>query len=52
MLMIFLSVIVSSSAIAMVKYIFHDKFSMTDMGPLHFFLGLAITWDDYGIKIS
>jgi hypothetical protein len=42
----------SASAIALVKYILHDRFSMTDMGPLHFFLGLEISQDDFSIKIS
>jgi hypothetical protein len=32
----------SVSMIASVKGILHDRFSMTDMGPLHFFLGLEI----------
>jgi hypothetical protein len=42
----------SSSAIALVKDIFHDRFSMMDMGPLHFFLGLEIIQDASGIKLS
>jgi hypothetical protein len=32
----------SASAIYTVKGIFHDRFSLKDMGPLHFFLGLEI----------
>jgi hypothetical protein len=43
---------ISSSAIALVKYISHDRFSMTNMGPLHFFLGLEISQDASNIKIS
>jgi hypothetical protein len=39
-------------AISLVKYILHDMFSMTDMGPLHFFLGLEISQNASGIKIS
>jgi hypothetical protein len=42
----------STSAIAAVKRILHDKFLMTDMGPLHFFLGLKIIHDASGIKLS
>jgi hypothetical protein len=33
----------STSAIAAVKRILHDRFFMTDMGLLHFFLGLEIS---------
>jgi hypothetical protein len=42
----------SNSSIVVVKGIFHDKFMMTDMGPLHYFLGLEISQDASGIKIS
>eukprot|EP00253_Pinus_taeda_P031817 PITA_31817 len=42
----------SSSAIATVKRALHDRFLMTDMGPLHFFLGLEISQDATGIKLS
>jgi hypothetical protein len=33
----------STLAISVVKRILHDRFLMTDMGPLHFFLGLEIS---------
>jgi hypothetical protein len=42
----------STSTIAAVKRILHDRFLMTDMGPLHFFLGLEISQDASGIKLS
>ena len=42
----------SSSIIASVKDILHDRFSMTDMGLLHYFLGLEISQDASGIKLS
>eukprot|EP00253_Pinus_taeda_P003369 PITA_03369 len=42
----------STSAIATVKRALHDRFLMTDMGPLHFFLGLEISQDATGIKLS
>eukprot|EP00253_Pinus_taeda_P035682 PITA_35682 len=42
----------SVSAIAAVKRALHDRFLMTDMGPLHFFLGLEISQDATGIKLS
>jgi hypothetical protein len=42
----------STSAIVVVKMILHDKFLMMDMGPLHFFLGLEISQDASGIKLS
>jgi hypothetical protein len=41
-----------TSAIAVVKRILHDRFLMTDMGPLHFLLGLEISEDASGIKLS
>jgi hypothetical protein len=41
-----------ASAIVVVKDILHDRFSMMDMGPLHFFLGLEISQDASGIKLS
>jgi len=41
-----------ASTIGLVKYILHDRFSMMDMGPLHFFIGLEISQDASGIKIS
>jgi hypothetical protein len=42
----------STSVIVAVKRILHDRFLMTDMGPLHFFLGLEISQDASGIKLS
>jgi hypothetical protein len=42
----------STSAIALVKDILHDRFSMTDTGSLHFFLSLEISEDASGIKLS
>jgi hypothetical protein len=42
----------STLAIVAVKRILHDRFLMTDMGPLHFFLGLEISQDASGIKLS
>jgi hypothetical protein len=42
----------STSVIVAVKRILHDMFLMTDMGPLHFFLGLKISQDASGIKLS
>eukprot|EP00253_Pinus_taeda_P036179 PITA_36179 len=46
--------IIGSSAlsIATVKRALHDRILMTDMGPLHFFLGLEISQDATGIKLS
>jgi hypothetical protein len=41
-----------TSMIFAVKRIMHDSFLMTDMGPLHFFLGLEISQDALGIKLS
>jgi hypothetical protein len=40
-----------TSVIVAVKKIMHDKFLMTDMGPLHFFLGVEIIQDASGIKL-
>jgi hypothetical protein len=42
----------SSSSTILVKEILHVRFSMKDMGPLNFFLGLDISQDVSGIKIS
>jgi hypothetical protein len=42
----------STSTIVAVKRILHDWFLMMDMGPLHFFLGLEISQDASGIKLS
>jgi hypothetical protein len=42
----------STSAIVAVKRILHERFLMMDMGPLHFFLGLEISQDASGIKLS
>jgi hypothetical protein len=42
----------STSAIATVKGILHDRFLMTIMGLLHFFLRLDISQDASGIKLS
>jgi hypothetical protein len=41
-----------ASTIYLVKDILHERFSMTDMGPLHFFLGLEISQDASSIKLS
>jgi hypothetical protein len=41
-----------TSAIIVVKRILRDRFLMTDMGPLHFFLALEINQDALGIKLS
>jgi hypothetical protein len=43
--------ICSTSTIAAVKRILHDRFLMTNMGPLHFFLRIEISQDAYGIKL-
>eukprot|EP00253_Pinus_taeda_P010878 PITA_10878 len=42
----------STSAIAIINRALHDRFLMTVMGPLHFFLGLDISQDATGIKLS
>jgi hypothetical protein len=42
----------STSMIVVVKRIQHDRFLMTEMGPLQFFLGLDIDQDASGIKLS
>jgi hypothetical protein len=42
----------STSMIVAVKRILHDRFLMMDMGPLHFFLGLEISQDASGIRLS
>jgi hypothetical protein len=42
----------STLAIAAVKRILHDRFLMTDMVLLHLFLGLEISQDALGIKLS
>jgi hypothetical protein len=42
----------STLVIAAVKRILHDRFLMMDMGPIHFFLGLEISQDASGIKLS
>jgi hypothetical protein len=42
----------STSVIVAVKRILHDNFLMMDMGLLHFFLGLEISQDASGIKLS
>jgi hypothetical protein len=42
----------STSVIAAVKRILHDRFFMMDMGHLHFFLGLEINQDASYIKLS
>ena len=41
-----------TSVIAAVKRILHDRFLMTNMGPIHFFLGLEISQNALGIKLS
>ena len=41
-----------TSVIVAVNRILHDRFLMRDMGPLHFFLGLKISQDASGIKLS
>jgi hypothetical protein len=42
----------STSSIVVVNMILHDRFLMTNMGPLHFFLGLEISEDASSIKLS
>jgi hypothetical protein len=42
----------STSMIVAVKRILHDRFLMTDMFLLHFFLGLEISQDASSIKLS
>ena len=42
----------STSTTIAVKRILHDRFLMMDMGLLHFFLGLEISQDASGIKLS
>jgi hypothetical protein len=42
----------SSSSIVAMKIGLHDRFSMTYIGLLHYFLGLEIRQNDSGIKMS
>jgi hypothetical protein len=42
----------STLAITAVKRILHDRFLITDMGPLDFFLGIEISQDASSIKLS
>jgi hypothetical protein len=42
----------SNSTIVAVKRIFHDRFLMKEMVPLHLFLGIEIIQDASGIKLS
>lgn len=42
----------SASNIVAVKRALHDRFLMTDMGPLHLFLGLEFSQDAISIKLS
>jgi hypothetical protein len=42
----------STSTMYPVKRILHDRFFMTNMGLLHFFLGFEISQDALGIKLS
>ena len=42
----------STSTIVAVKRILHDRFFITNMGLLHFFLGLEISQNASGIKLS
>jgi hypothetical protein len=42
----------STSVIVAVKRILHDRFLMKDMHLLHFFMGLNISQDASGIKLS
>jgi hypothetical protein len=41
-----------TSTIVAIKRILHDRFLMTNMSPLHFFLGLKISQNASGIKLS
>jgi hypothetical protein len=41
----------STSSIVVVKTALHDRFSMTDMGLLHYFLGLEINQNDSRINM-
>jgi hypothetical protein len=41
-----------TSTISIVKRILHERFFMTDMDLLHFFLGLKISQDASSIKLS
>jgi hypothetical protein len=42
----------STSTIVAVKRILHVMFLMMDMGPVHLFLGIEISQDALGIKLS
>jgi hypothetical protein len=42
----------STSVIAAIKRILHERFLMTGMGPLHLFLGIEINQDASCIKLS
>jgi len=42
----------STKTIVLVKDILHDRFSMMDMGPLHYFIGLEISQDASTIDLS
>jgi hypothetical protein len=42
----------STSMIISLNRILHDRFLIMNMGPLHFLLGLKISQDASGIKLS
>ena len=42
----------TSSIIASVKTSLHDRFAMTDLGLLHYFLSIKITQSTAGITLS
>lgn len=42
----------SHSSLFAVKSALHDKFSISDLGLLHYFLGLSITQSNLGIKMA
>ena len=42
----------STPFIAWIKFSLHEKFAMTDLGLLQFFLGLQITQLDLGVTIA
>jgi hypothetical protein len=41
-----------TSAIDSAKSTLHDRFSMTDLGLLHYFLGLEVSQSTSGIKMA
>jgi hypothetical protein len=54
-LLLYVDIILTASSTKLLRHVtarLHSEFAMIDLGDLHHFLGIAVTWDHSGLFLS